>query len=143
MLSNLVDISRIVGVSVAFFFGYQIGFADGHNPIAQLHFMIPIIIVTIAGTSGFEGIFFAKKSAEVKGFEIGSKYQIQSAIALLSYAAVALFVYFSKWGIEAELTILFAFIFFLFFSSVNHTIDAIKNKITNGRTLTDHLLPFS
>ena len=106
MFLKLLDISRIVGVSIAFFFGYQIGFADGYNPIAQLHFMVPIIIVTIAGTSGFEGVFFAKSSAELKGFEVGSNYQKQSAIALLSYAAVSIFVYFSHWGIKAELTIL-------------------------------------
>ena len=90
--------------------------------------MIPIIIVAIAGMSGFEGIFFAKKSAELKGFEVGSNYQRQSSIALLSYAAVAIIVYISNWGIKAELTILFAFIFFFFFSGINHGVDAIKRK---------------
>ncbi|MBN1473338.1 MAG: hypothetical protein JW914_01865 [Syntrophaceae bacterium] len=128
MLLQLLDIIRIAGVAIAFFFGYRIGFADGYNPIAQLHFMIPIIIVTIAGISGLEGIFFAKKSAELKGFEVGSNYQRQSAIALLSYAVVAIIVYISKWGIKAELTILFAFIFFFFFSGINHSIDAIRKK---------------
>lgn len=128
MLLKLLDIIRIVGVAVAFFFGYQIGFADGYDPIAQLHFMIPIIIVIIAGISGLEGIFFAKKSAELKGFEVGSNYQRQSAIALLSYAAAAIIVYISNWGIKAELTILFAFIFFFFLSGINHGVDAIRRK---------------
>ncbi|NQV19134.1 MAG: hypothetical protein HQ534_11410 [Armatimonadetes bacterium] len=128
MLLKLLDIIRIVSVAVAFFFGYQIGFADGYDPIAQLHFMIPIIIVAIAGISGLEGIFFAKKSAELKGFEVGSNYQRQSAIALLSYAAAAIIVYISNWGIKAELTILFAFIFFFFFSGINHGVDAIRRK---------------
>ncbi|MBC8486849.1 MAG: hypothetical protein H8D45_12515 [Bacteroidetes bacterium] len=128
MILNILDILRILIVSVAFFFGYQIGFADGYNPVAQLHFMIPVIIVAIAGISGLEGLFFAKKSAEIKGFEVGSNYQRQSAIALLSYAVVAMIVYFSNWGIKAELTIFFAFIFFCFFSGLNHGIDAIKRK---------------
>jgi hypothetical protein len=128
MLLTLLDIIRIVSVAVAFFFGYQIGFANGYDPIAQLHFMIPIIIVGIAGISGLEGIFFAKKSAELKGFEVGSNYQRQSAIALLSYAAVAIIVYISSWGIKADLTILFAFIFFFFFSGINHGVDAIRRK---------------
>ncbi|HEN20655.1 MAG TPA: hypothetical protein ENN86_01445 [Desulfobacteraceae bacterium] len=128
MLLKLLDIIRISGVAIAFFFGYQIGFADGYNPVAQLHFMIPIIIVAIAGISGLEGIFFAKKSAELKGFEIGSNYQRQSAIALLSYAVVAIIVYISTWGIKAELTILFAFIFFFFFSGINHGADAVRRK---------------
>ncbi len=128
ILLKILDITRIVGVSMAFFFGYQIGFAETYNPIAQLHFMIPAIIVVIAGISGLEGIFFAKKSAELKGFETGSNYQKQSAIALLSYAVIALLVYFCNWGIKAELTILFAFLFFFFFSAINHGAEAVKNK---------------
>ena len=112
MLLNLLDILRIVIVAVAFFFGYSIGYADGYDPVAQLHFMIPVIIVAIAGISGFEGIFLAKRSAANKGFEVGSNYQRQSAIALLSYAVIAIIVYVSNWGIKAELAIFFAFIFF-------------------------------
>lgn len=129
VLLKVLDIIRIVSVAIAFFFGYQIGFAsEDYNLIAQLHFMIPIIIVAIAGISGFEGIFFAKKSAELKGFEIGSNYQRQSAIALLSYAATAIIVLLFGWGIKAELTVLFAFIFFFFFSGINHGVDAVKRK---------------
>ena len=128
ILLKLLDILRIAGVAIAFFFGYQIGFAEAYDPIAQLHFMIPIIIVTIAGISGLEGIFFAKKSAMLKGFEVGSNYQRQSAIALLSYAVIAIIVYLCDWGIKAELTILFSFIFFFFFSAINHGIEAVKKK---------------
>ena len=127
-LLKLLDILRITGVTVAFYWGYQIGFAETYNPIAQLHFMIPVIIVAVAGISGLEGVFFAKKSAELKGFEVGSNYQRQSAIALLSYAVIAVVVYLFNWGIKAELTILFTFIFFFFFSAINHGINAVKNK---------------
>lgn len=128
MLLKILDIVRILLVSVAFFFGYQIGFETEYNPIAQLHFMIPVIIVAIAGISGVEGLFFGKQSAALKGFEVGSNYQRQSAIALLSYAVVAIVVYFCNWGIKAELTIFFTFIFFFIFSGLNHAIDAIKRK---------------
>ncbi len=128
MILKILDIVRILLVSVAFYFGYQIGYAEGYNPISQLHFMIPIVVVAIAGISGIEGLFFGKQSAALKGYEVGSNYQRQSAIALLSYAAVAIFVYFSNWGIKAELTIFFTFIFFLVFSGFNHAIDAIKRK---------------
>ena len=127
-LLKLFDILRIAGVTIAFYWGYQIGFAETYNPIAQLHFMVPVIIVAISGISGFEDLFFGNISAKIKGFEVGSNYQRQSAIALLSYAAVALIVYFCNWGIKAELTILFTFIFFFFFSAINHGVDAIKNK---------------
>ena len=128
MLLNLLDGLRIALVCAAFFFGYQVGYAHGYNPIAQLHLMVPLIIVAIAGLSGLEGIFFGKESAKNKGFEVGSNYQKQSAIALLSYAVVAVIVYFSQWGIKAELTILFTFMFFFFFSAINHGIDAVKHK---------------
>ncbi|MEI7982157.1 MAG: DUF6790 family protein [Bacteroidota bacterium] len=128
MIIKILDILRIAIVGLAFFFGYQIGSADGYDPIAQLHFMIPVIIVAVAGISGMEGLFFAKQSAEVKGFETGSNYQRQSAIALLSYAAGAVIVYFCNWGITAALTIFFTFIFFFIFSALNHTIDAVRRK---------------
>jgi hypothetical protein len=68
--------------------------------------------------SGIEGLFFARESAEAKGFEVGSNYQRQSAIALLSYAVIAVLIWFIKWGIKAELTIFMAFIFFFFFFSI-------------------------
>jgi hypothetical protein len=128
MFLKSLDFIRFFGVAAAFFFGYQIGFKNGYDPIAQLHFMIPVIITAIAGISGLEGIFFGKESAELKGYEVGSNYQRQSAIALLSYTVVAVFIYLNNWGIKAELTILFAFMFFLFFSGVNHGVDAIRRK---------------
>lgn len=129
MFLKILDISRIVIVSLAFYFGYSIGFAEEvYNAKGQLHIMIPLIIVAIAGTSGFEGLVYGEKSAKLKGFETGSNYQKQSAIALLSYAFMAVWIYFANWGIMAELTILFTFLFFFVFSATNHAIQAVKNK---------------
>lgn len=116
-------------MAISFFFGYRIGFENGgYNPEAQLHFMIPIIVITISGLTGIEGLFFAKFASEIKGFETGSNYQRQSAISQLSYAFVSLLVYILNWGIKAELTIFFAFIFFVICSAINHTVDAIVRK---------------
>lgn len=128
MFSNILDGIRILAVCAAFFFGYQIGFQDGYNPVVQLHFMIPILIVAVAGISGLEGLIFPAQASAAKGFESGSNYQKQSAIALLSYAVVALLVCFANWGLYAELTILFAFCFFFILSGINHAMDAIKHK---------------
>ena len=129
MFLKALDILRISLVCIAFYFGYSIGYeTDIYNPTAQLHFMIPIVITAIAGISGLEGLLFGNASAKLKGFETGSNYQRQSAIALLSYAVTAILVYFLNWGVKAELTIFFSFIFFLFFSGFNHLIDAVKNK---------------
>lgn len=128
MIIKILEILRILAVAAAFYFGYSIGFANGYHPEAQLHLMTPIIIVAVAGFSGIEGLFFGKLAARAKGFESGSNYQRQSAIALISYAIVALIVYFLDWGIKADLTILFTFMFFFIFSSVNHAVDAITRK---------------
>lgn len=128
MLIKLLDIIRIVLVGIAFFFGYSIGFGETYDPVAQLHFMIPVVIVAIAGISGIEGLFFGKKAAEAKGYETGSNYQKQSAFALLSYAFGACLVCFSGWGIKAELAILFVFFFFFTLSAVNHGLEAIRHK---------------
>lgn len=127
-IKNL-EILRLLIVSATFFFGYLIGFENNtYDPVAQLHFMVPLLIAAIAGLSGLEGLFFAKEAAESKGFETGSNYQRQSAIALLSYAVISVIVYFMNWGIKAELTILFTFLFFIIFSGINHGVDAIKRK---------------
>ena len=129
MLLTLLDVLRIVSVCAAFFFGYQIGFqSDVYDPVAQLHFMTPIIITAVAGISGAEGLLFGRKTAQAKGFETGSNYQKQSAVALLSYAVAALLVWLLNWGVTAELAILFAFCFFFFFSGLNHAVDAVRRK---------------
>jgi hypothetical protein len=128
MFLKVLDILRITLVGFCFYMGYNIGFAHGYDPVAQLHFMIPVIIVTIAGISGMEGLLFARQTAALKGFETGSNYQRQSAIAMLSYAFAALLVYFCRWGIKAELTIFFTFIFFFIFSGLNHLMDAMLHK---------------
>jgi hypothetical protein len=128
MILKILDVLRIVLVAGTFYFGNRIGYANGYDPIAQLHFMIPLIILAIAGISGMEGLLFARQAAEIKGYEVGSNYQRQSAIALLSYAFMAVVVYFSGWGIRAELTLFFTFVFFFFFSAVNHAVDAVRRK---------------
>lgn len=128
MLIQILDIIRIALVAIAFYVGYDIGFSDIYNPIPQLHFMIPVVIVAIAGISGLEGLLFGKQAAIAKGYEAGSNYQKQSAIALLSYAFGSLLVYFADWGIKAELTVLFIFFFFFTMSATNHALEAIRHK---------------
>jgi hypothetical protein len=128
MLIQLLDIIRIVLVGIAFYFGYSIGFRESYDPISQLHFMIPVVIVAIAGISGIEGLLFGKRAALAKGYETGSNYQKQSSFALLSYAFGAMMVYFANWGINAELTILFVFFFFFTLSAGNHGFEAIRHR---------------
>lgn len=84
MLLKILDISRIIIVALAFYWGYQIGFAgEVYDAKGQLHIMIPLIILAIAGTSGIEGIFFADQAAREKGYEIEAI--IKSSRLLLCY----------------------------------------------------------
>lgn len=66
MLIKFLEIVRIVAVGAAFYFGYSIGFEGAYNPEAQLHFMIPVVIVAVAGISGIEGLFFGTQAARPK-----------------------------------------------------------------------------
>lgn len=100
----------------------------GETPQEVLRIMNGWLIVSIAGTSCIEGLFFGKLAATKKGIEQGNNYQTQSAIALLSYAAIALLVYFLKLGTHAELTIVFTFLFFMIFSAANHARSIIVDK---------------
>jgi len=124
MIIKLIEISRITATAIGVFLAYYLG----ETPQEVLHILSPWVIVAIAGTSGLEGLLFGKQAAIEKGFEQGSNYQTQSAIALLSYAVIALVVYFLKWGNNAELTIVFVFLFFMIFSAVNHTRSIIIDK---------------
>lgn len=74
MILMVFEAVRIILVCIAFYWGYKTGFADNYDSVAQLHIMIPVIIVAIAGISVIEGIFFAIRAAEFKGFEIRSNY---------------------------------------------------------------------
>jgi hypothetical protein len=122
----MIEFLRIVGVGLAYYLGYQAGFADVYDPVAQLHIMIPLVVFFVAGTSGFEGLFLGKMAAEAKGFETESNYQKQSAFALLAMTFTALFVWVLNWGIHAELTILIMFLLFFILSAANHTKEAIQ-----------------
>lgn len=128
MFLQMLDIIRVAAVGVAFFFGYSIGLRNGYDPFAQLHFMIPVVVVAIAGISGMEGLLFGRQAAEIKGYETGSNYQKQSAFALLSYAFGALLVWLADWGHRAELTVLLVFLFFFALSGINHGVDAVRRK---------------
>lgn len=123
-----MEFVRIAGVGLAFYLGYAAGYAEEvYNPSAQLHVMIPLCILFIAGFSSVEGIFFGRQAAEAKGYEQGSNYQLQSAFALLAVTLTSIMVWWLDWGIRAELTIFTVFILFFTLSAVNHGWQAVKH----------------
>ncbi|WP_108651554.1 DUF6790 family protein [Dongshaea marina] len=128
MLIKLIETVRIAGACLGIYFAYRLGMDSPAPAQAVLHIISPWLLVSIAGISGVEGLLFPKLAAKEKGFEQGSNYQRQSAIALLSYAAIALLVYFADLGTGAEIAIVSAFAFFILFSAVNHAWQSIAHK---------------
>lgn len=115
---KLLEILRMLGSGVGIFLAYYYG----DTPEKILNIMNPWVIGSIAGLSGIEGLFFAKQAAKEKGFEQGSNYQRQSAMAFLSIGLVALLVYFSGWGLYANLSIAITFLLLITLSAINHTV---------------------
>jgi len=127
MIIKIIEIIRIAGASFGIYWAYYIGMGTSTPDESVLHILTPWIIVSIAGTSAIEGLFFGKQSAAEKGFVNDGNYAYQSRIALLSYAVLSLVVYFANWGTNAELTIMLTFMFFMFFSAINHGYQAVAH----------------
>ena len=128
MIIKIIEILRIAGASFGIFWAYNIGMGEPDPAAAVLHIMTPWVMFSIAGTSGLEGLFFGKQSAKEKGFVNDGNYAYQSRIALLSYGVMSLVVYFMDWGVQADLTIILTFLFFMFFSAINHGYQAVVHK---------------
>lgn len=125
MIIKIIEIIRIAGASFGIYWAYYIGMSTGTQAESVLHILTPWIIVSIAGTSAIEGLFFGKQAAAEKGFVDDGNYAYQSRIALLSYAVISLVVYFANWGTNAELTIMLTFLFFMVFSAINRGYQAV------------------
>lgn len=127
MIIKIIEIIRIAGASFGIYWAYYAGMSTSTPSESVLHIITPWVIVSLAGTSAIEGLFFGKLSAAEKGFKDDGNYAYQSRIALLSYAIISLVVYFANWGTNAELTIMLTFLFFMFFSAINHGYQAVAH----------------
>lgn len=129
MIIKIAGILRIAIICFAFYLGYSAGFAgETYDAAAQIHIMSPLLIIGMAGISGLEGLFFGDAAARAKGFETGSNYQRQSALAMLGLVFAAVLVWACNWGLKAELSVLAAFLFFFTGSAINHAIDAVVRR---------------
>jgi len=124
MIIKILEILRIAGAIVGCFLAYYLG----NTTEEIISILVPWLVVSIAGLSGIEGLFFAKTAAKATGYEQGSSYQKQSAFAFLALAIMSLIVCFAKWGVYAELTVVLNFLLLIFMSTINHAYQAIVNK---------------
>lgn len=133
-MNLILEILRWVGVGVGVFlaFGYQ-------EPRQQFSVLCIFTILSVAGLTGIESLFFGKKASEQSGYGPGRAYQRQSGLNNLALAAATLLVYLFGWGVQAKATVMFVLLIFLVFSAVNHAYTALRD---GNKSLKNFLRPF-
>jgi uncharacterized membrane protein YfcA len=129
-ICHILEILRFAGVIL----GFALALQFGHTPQEQLHILMPWIVLSIAGLTGIESVFFGRMAAELSGYA-PSAYQRQSGFNNLATAIVALLVFLLGWGTFAEAAVLSVLLVFLFFSAGNHAWSAIREHNLNVRNL--------
>ncbi|MCF8235445.1 MAG: hypothetical protein K9G67_11120 [Bacteroidales bacterium] len=124
MIIKILESLRIVGVIS----GYFIAYFTTDSPAEILHILTIWMIVSVAGLSGIEGLFFPDQAAKEKGFETGSNYQRQTAFFFLSMAIMSVIVFILKWGAAAEITLSLTFLIFMLFSGINHGWQSVAHR---------------
>ena len=109
------------------------GLSHSERPARQLDVLCIWVVVSIAGLTGIESIFFSDAAAQQSGYEKGSAYQRQSGLFNIALALTTLLVYLAGWDLHAKACLLIVLLTFLFFSAINHAYSAIKehNKSLN------------
>ena len=120
-ICNALEIGRWICVVL----GFQFAFSQGTTPQDQLHILTPWIVVSLAGLTGIESVFFGQAASQLTGYA-PSAYQRQSGINNLAVAITALLAFFLQWGTYAEITVMTTLLIFLFLSASNHAWSAWK-----------------
>ena len=122
-ICNGLEIARWIGVVL----GFQLAFFKGANPQEQLHILTPWIVISLAGLTGIESLFFGEAASEITGYA-PSAYQRQSGMNNLAVAITAWMVFLFKWGTYAETAVISTLLIFLFLSACNHAWSAVKEQ---------------
>lgn len=115
---------RPAGIVLIFFFAYYFG----SDPVGILHILGPLIVLLMAGTISLESLFLGEIASEKIGYRPDRAYQVQSGLNNLATALTALMVFVLNWGKYADATILSVYLFFQFFSGINHARTVITDK---------------
>jgi hypothetical protein len=131
MLVKSFEYVRWLCVALGFYLAYQ------HLSVHSLYWLCLLVVLPLTGFTALESLFFAKAAALSKQREVGSAYQIQSALNNLATASVTVVVLVFSLGTGAQLAVSLVGIVFFFFSSIKHALEYFlegKGKI--------HLLRF-
>jgi hypothetical protein len=115
-ISQVLEIARFVGV----FAGFWLAFSELSDPERAFHWLAVCVVVSIAGMTGIESLFFGKQAAAASGYSDPGHYQRQSGFNNLAVAILGLVVFFLNWGTHAEAAICSVLLVFLTLSSINH-----------------------
>ncbi len=129
-ICQLLEIIRWVGVIL----GFQFALLLAKTPKEQIHILAPWIVVSLAGLTGIESLFLGEAASKSTGYA-PSAYQRQSGLNNLALAITALIVFFFKWGLYAEVSVMSVLLIFLFLSSCNHAWSALKEDNYNIKNL--------
>ncbi len=133
-MNNFLEILRWGGVAVGIFLANLLG----KSPAEQFSIICLWTVIPIAGLTGIESVFFAKRAAKQSGYGDGGPYQRQSGLNNLAVAVTAAFVYILHWGIYAKAAVMTTLLVFLILSAINHGYTAMKEK---NRTIKNLLRP--
>lgn len=122
MINNLLEIARWVGAGIGLFLAY---YRQG-DPTDQLDVLCIWMVVSIAGLTGIESVFFGKHAREQSGYGGGAGYQRQSGFNNLALALTTILAYLWGWPLEAKAALLTVLLVFLTLSGANHAYSAMK-----------------
>ena len=123
-LTDAVEILRPLGIVAAFW----VAFGFGTTPAEVFTLLAPALVVLLAGSIAFEGLFFGAAASEKIGYSVDLRYQRQSALANLALAVVAVVVAAAHWGVQAHAAVLLVCLVFLAFSAANHLMSSIRDR---------------
>ena len=130
----MLEILRWAGVGVGVFLAFSYT-----EPRQQFSVLCIFVVLSLAGLTGIESLFFGEKASKQSGYGPGGAYQRQSGLNNLALAAATILIYIFGWGVQAKAAVMFVLLIFLIFSAVNHAYSALKE---GNKSLKNFLRPF-
>jgi len=126
VVCRALEFLRFLGVAVGIFFAFWFS----GNPEYQFSILTLSVVLSLAGLSGIEGLFFGETSAELSDYSPGSPYQRESALNNLALALATLLVYLVGWGVYAKVTLMSVMLILLILSALNRAYRVVKEGDT-------------
>lgn len=119
-INKLIECLRVGGVV----FGITLAYRPSADPATAFSLLAVTAIVSIAGLTALEALFFGSGAARLSGYRDAGPYQRQSGLNNLALALAAVWVWWRGWGLHAEAALFLVLLTFLTLSGLNHTFSA-------------------